>query len=558
MNRLLWALGVVFALSSFACQGTDGNADGDGYRDGDGSADTDAGLDGDSEMSRACSAETCEGCCDGDLCRTGDDDGACGRGGVVCSDCATTGDVCLERTCSEPCGNGAINLGEECDGDDFGGQTCVKLGAASGTLTCTEDCKVDRSGCLPLSCKIAASDPNTYPCEFCSEDGTTVIRCGFCHPFSPPDDAQSCEAGTRCYSWYDPEVGETQTNCLDAPPEYCDADFDDVCDGDVVVRCDGGRLMREDCGSFGMRCETIVNVGDPGLGCVELEAEPCTPDGYDESCDNDVPVICSIYSSYESHEPCDEGVCVDVGANTACLPSGWVECDPTAFVERCEGDAIITCVKIEDSSTSMEVANTCSQDKTCAVTAIGPTCVEDGTVACDFSTYTPHCDGDRVFRCSPTWAWEYFDDCSTHGEGLLTCATFGNSPACAPSNYTACDEILSSACVGDVIQECRSPGWLGELPCEEPSPICVAATNHATCTFEGAATCTPSSVGCLDVEDRYGELRPCAKALRCEGSSTIVLCDAELGIEIKATCPNSNCVDDPDWTDDYLAYCYLR
>ena len=56
--------------------------------------------------------------------------------------------------CSRPtCGNGLLEPGEECDGYDLNGQTCVGLGHDAGQLGCTgpEDpnpCTIDESGCL--------------------------------------------------------------------------------------------------------------------------------------------------------------------------------------------------------------------------------------------------------------------------------------------------------------------------------------------------------------------------------------------------------------------------
>ena len=54
------------------------------------------------------------------------------------------------------CGNGVIDVGEECDGasfpqDKFGNPvSCESYGYATGTLSCTSDCKINLSGCHDL------------------------------------------------------------------------------------------------------------------------------------------------------------------------------------------------------------------------------------------------------------------------------------------------------------------------------------------------------------------------------------------------------------------------
>lgn len=45
------------------------------------------------------------------------------------------------------CGNGIVETGEECDGADLDGQTCVGLGYAGGALTCNSDCTFNTSSC---------------------------------------------------------------------------------------------------------------------------------------------------------------------------------------------------------------------------------------------------------------------------------------------------------------------------------------------------------------------------------------------------------------------------
>jgi hypothetical protein len=51
------------------------------------------------------------------------------------------------------CGNGTVEVAEQCDGANLGGQTCEGLGYnLGGTLTCTAGCRFNVSGCVtPLS-----------------------------------------------------------------------------------------------------------------------------------------------------------------------------------------------------------------------------------------------------------------------------------------------------------------------------------------------------------------------------------------------------------------------
>lgn len=46
------------------------------------------------------------------------------------------------------CGNGVRETGEDCDGSDLGGASCLSLGYITGTLTCTATCTYNTSACL--------------------------------------------------------------------------------------------------------------------------------------------------------------------------------------------------------------------------------------------------------------------------------------------------------------------------------------------------------------------------------------------------------------------------
>lgn len=67
--------------------------------------------------------------------------------------CATpcnAGEVCQQGLCipTPYCGDNAINGDkEECDGQAFAGATCISKGFVAGSLLCSNECKVDSSGC---------------------------------------------------------------------------------------------------------------------------------------------------------------------------------------------------------------------------------------------------------------------------------------------------------------------------------------------------------------------------------------------------------------------------
>jgi len=45
------------------------------------------------------------------------------------------------------CGNGLVEEGEQCDGDDFAAETCETQGFAGGTLGCASGCEFNTKGC---------------------------------------------------------------------------------------------------------------------------------------------------------------------------------------------------------------------------------------------------------------------------------------------------------------------------------------------------------------------------------------------------------------------------
>ncbi|MBU1243722.1 DUF4215 domain-containing protein [Myxococcota bacterium] len=66
-------------------------------------------------------------------------------GELACTDQCTL----AAGVCTGFCGDDDVQVssGEECEGTDLNGNTCVSLGYSGGLLTCQADCKFDNSGC---------------------------------------------------------------------------------------------------------------------------------------------------------------------------------------------------------------------------------------------------------------------------------------------------------------------------------------------------------------------------------------------------------------------------
>jgi len=92
---------------------------------------------------------TAEGDGDGDP-ATGDGDGDPTTSGDGDGDATTSGDGDGDATTTGAgdCGNGMVDIGEQCDGNDLNEFTCTDLGYDGGDLACDPvTCTYDASGC---------------------------------------------------------------------------------------------------------------------------------------------------------------------------------------------------------------------------------------------------------------------------------------------------------------------------------------------------------------------------------------------------------------------------
>ncbi|MBU1243544.1 hypothetical protein KKD52_05465 [Myxococcota bacterium] len=176
----------------------------------------------------ACDVKTTEDprCGDGRLQSGEDCDGAdlAGRtcvnydfygGDLACNDdCTLDFSACYA---TGACGDGVIqtSFGESCDGDALGDQTCESRGLAGGVLACTEDCTFDVTGCA-----ICGDGTIMDPFETCEGDdlqGSSCASLGYYGGVLSCDD-QTCTLDTANCATY----GICGDNEIQADDEACD------------------------------------------------------------------------------------------------------------------------------------------------------------------------------------------------------------------------------------------------------------------------------------------------------------------------------------------------
>ena len=170
-------------------------------------------------------------------------------GGVLgCDDaCALVTDECLA---DEVCGDGFIGATELCDGEDFGGETCISQGfPGGGLLLCTDACSaLDTGNCVADE---VCGDGWIGENETCDNDnfgGDTCVSLGF--------------------------AGGGDLACDDACAVVTEGCLDEAVCGDNFIGegedCEGAKLNNQSCMSLGL--------GMGKLGCsdtCEFDTSKC-------------------------------------------------------------------------------------------------------------------------------------------------------------------------------------------------------------------------------------------------------------------------------------------
>lgn len=134
---------------------------------------------------------------------------------------------CSNKVSSDNCGDGILDLDEECDGQQIGAGDCSSFGYHSGTPTCNSDCTLSAAGC-EFSCgdgilqtefseECEGLELNGATCESlgyyggalacsadCTYDTTQCSQAGICGDGEVNGETEECDTenlgGSSCYS----------------------------------------------------------------------------------------------------------------------------------------------------------------------------------------------------------------------------------------------------------------------------------------------------------------------------------------------------------------------
>ena len=202
------------------------------------------------------------------------------------------------------CGNNQIDSGEDCDGSDLNGGSCVTQGFAGGSLSCSSSCSYDTSSCLSSVCNNGVVE-GSEDCDGSDLNGATCVTQGFA--------GGSLSCSSSCS--YD------TSSCLSS-----------VCNNGVVEGgedCDGSHLNGATCGSLGFSGGSLSCSSSCSYDTSSCTSNPpCGNNQIDpgEECDDGNTI---------SGDGCDSTCHTEITATKDCINSNY--CKVSVCVPKADG-----------------------------------------------------------------------------------------------------------------------------------------------------------------------------------------------------------------------------
>ncbi len=326
-------------------------------------------------------------------------------------------DCQFDRTeCGGRCGDGQITIddGEVCDGINLLGASCTGLGYHGGTLACATDCKsLDTSDCEPFG-KCGDGIIQTEHGEVC--DGE-LLNNQTCETRGYYGGTLTCSANCR---------GFVETDCVDFG--RCG---DGILHTEHGEECDGVNLAEQDCESLGLYPGTLTcgtNCRFDTSGCGGSCGDGIIQTGQGEQCDTDNfgSQTCSSLGYYTGPLICTDDCTISESncEGTGSCGDGIIQ---TPY-ETCDGENLDgqTCISLNYHPGTLACASNCAFD----TTSCGGKC------------------GDGIIQTD----WE---ECDLSGFGGATCRTRGfflGNLLCQMNctiNDSLCTKVLSVAAGAD-------------------------------------------------------------------------------------------------------------
>ena len=513
--------------------------------------------------------------------------GGGGSGGSTCTteccspqDCPTTGNECLQRTCTAgTCGTKPVGSGVPVSTQTAGDCQVIVCDGAGATKSAVDDGDIpdDGEACTLDKCQAGVPKNTNAPAgEPCSEGaGNKCDGSGACVECLAPSDCDSkvCSVAGACLPAQCGDLvkngDETDVDCGGVCGATCATGEGCATDGDCIDHaCDPmtGKCAAPTCDD-GLENgdETDVDCGGacgpscgPGESCkVDLDCKGelcsgsfCLPSCKDEVLNNSEKGVdcggpicastCEAGTACDVPSDCDSTFCVDgVCCSTACdaacsacsaaLKGGGMdgECDVVPRGTDPHDDCGLSL-----PGTCGDATGLCDGDGACEKWPAVTPCGDEASCAGGTQTNADHCDGLGACADGGTV------DCGLYACGALTCNTTCATDAdCSASAYclgTACvaRKPIGAVCTdnGQCTTNSCADGFCCDAPC---GGTCEACSVAAGSTVNG--TCAPVPNG----QDPAGE---CGSTGKCDGNAS---CKKSIGQTciLASECLSGFCAD---------------